>query len=108
MAIDNSNPLRIMLDAFFQGDKRLFVFAFNDTANSAKKAKRTSHQKYFHLTIFVYFLDQPIGAQVRKYNEISKIATRHGNYYTAVCFLGYQYLKDHYQLIAVDHSEQKR
>ena len=34
-----------------------------------------------------------------------KIAT--GNDYTTGCLLGYQYFKDHYQLIAVDLSKQE-
>ena len=45
--VDNNKALRIMLDAFFEGIKRLFVLAFVDIANGAKKVERTNHQKYF-------------------------------------------------------------
>ena len=41
------------------------------------------------------------------YDEIRKIATGKGDDYTTGCLLDYQYLKDHYQLIAVDQSKQK-
>ena len=41
------------------------------------------------------------------YDEIRKIATRKGDNYTTGCLLAYQYLKDHYQLIAVDLSKEK-
>ena len=54
--IDNNSPVRIMLDVFFQGVKRLFVLAFNGTTvnddnnpinNDNNKLERDSHQKYF-------------------------------------------------------------
>ena len=53
------------------------------------------------------FYDQPINDQVKKYDEIRKIATGKGDDYTTGCLLDYQYLKVHYQLIAVDLSKQK-
>ena len=51
--------------------------------------------------------DQPINDQIRTYDEIRKIATEKGDDYTIGCSLDYQYFKDHYQLIAVDLSNQK-
>ena len=45
--------------------------------------------------------------QIRKYNQIRKIATGQWDDYTTGCLLDYQYFKDHYQLIAVDLSKQK-
>ena len=51
--------------------------------------------------------DQPISDQIRKYDEIRKIATGKGDDYTTGCLLDYQYFKDNYQLIAVDLSKQK-
>ena len=53
------------------------------------------------------FYDQPINDQIKKYNEIRKIATGKGDDYTTGCLLNYAYFKDHYQLIAVDLSKQK-
>ena len=44
---------------------------------------------------------------IKQYNEIRKTATGQGDDYTTGCLLDYQYLKDHYQLIAVDLSKQK-
>ena len=44
---------------------------------------------------------------MRKYDEIRKIATAKGDDYTTGCLLDYQYLKNHYQLIAVDLSKQR-
>ena len=53
------------------------------------------------------FYDQPINDQIKKYDEIRKIATGKGDDYTTGCLLDYQYFKDQYQLIAVDLSKQK-
>ena len=50
----------------------------------------------------------PINDQIKKYDEIRKIATGKGDNYTTGCLLYYQYLKDYYQLIAVELSKQKQ
>ena len=51
--------------------------------------------------------DQPINDQIKKYDEIRKIAIGKGDDYTTGCLLDYQYFKNHYQLIPVDLSNQK-
>ena len=53
------------------------------------------------------FYDQPIDDQIKKYDEIRKIAVGRGDDYTTGCMLDYQYFLKHYQLIAVDLSKQK-
>ena len=95
----------------------LFVLAFDNTENGNKKVERDSYRKYFlpRVNIANYnilidgrnFYDQPINDQIKKYDEIRKIATGKGDDYTTGCLLYYQYFKDHYQLIAVDLSKQK-
>ena len=45
--IDNGNPLRILLNASFQGVKILLVLALDDSENDAKEVERNSHQKRF-------------------------------------------------------------
>ena len=97
---------------------RLFVLAFDNTENGNKKVERDVHRKYFlpKVDITNYnvlingrnFYDQPINDQIKKYDEIRKIATGKGDNYTTGCLLDYQYFKDHYQLIAVDLSKQKQ
>ena len=114
---DANNLKRFPLDASFQGVNRLFVLAFGNTNNSDNKVERDSHRKYFlpRVDITNYnvlidgrnFYDQPIDDQIKKYDEIRKIATDKGDDYTTGCLLDYQYLKDHYQLIAVDLCKQK-
>ena len=53
------------------------------------------------------FYDQPFNDQIKKYGEIRKVTTGQGYDYTSGCLLGYQYFKDHYELIPVDLSKQK-
>ena len=113
--LDNNNLTRSSLDASFQGVRRLFVLAFGNTDNGAKKVERNSHKKYFLPRVSTYnalidwrnFYDQPITDLVKQYEEIRKTATGQGDDYTTGFLLDYQYLKDHYNLKAVDLSKQK-
>ena len=118
---DKDNVTRFPLDASFQGVNILFVLAFNNTTEdvagnpinkTANRFQRDNHRKYFvpRVDITNYnvlidrrnLCDQPINDQIKKYNEIRKIAKGKGDDYTTGCLLDYQYFKDHYQLIAVD------
>ena len=99
---DKNNFRRFPLDASFQEVRRLFVLSFNDTTvndpddtinnNVNSKVETNSHTKYFlrWLNITNYnvlidgrnFYDQPINDQIKKYDEIRKTATGHGDDYT--------------------------
>ena len=102
---DDNNVTRFPLDTSFQGVNRLFVLAFNNTNNDANKVERDSHRKYFlpRVNITNYnvlidgrnFYDQTINDQIKKFDEIRKIATGRGDDYTTGCLLDYQYFKDH-------------
>ena len=113
--LDNNNLTRFPLDASFQGVRRLFVLAFNNTTvnvpnnpinNTNNRVLRNSHTKYFlpRVNITNYnvlidgrnFYDQPINDLIKQYDEIRKIATGQGDDYTTRCLLDYQYSKDHY------------
>ena len=123
---DKNNLTRFPLDASFQGTNRLFVLPFNNTnendnevtaGNTANRIQRDSHRKYFlpRIDLTNYnvlidgrdFYDQSINYQIKKYDEIRKIATGKGDDYTSGCLFDYQYFKDHYHLIAVNLSKQK-
>ena len=116
--LDNKNPIRICPDASFQGVKRLFVLAFDSSNNADKKFERNSHRKYFvpKVNITNYnvlidgrnFYDQPIGDQIKKYDEIRKITTGHVDDYTTGCLLDCQYFKDHYDLIQSILAKKKK
>ena len=45
--LDNNNLTKFLLDASFQGVRRLFILAFDNTENGNKKVERNSHTKYF-------------------------------------------------------------
>ena len=115
--LDKVNFTRFSLDSSFQGVKRLFVLAFNNTEGNDNKVERNKHQKYFlpRVNITNYnvlidgriFYDQPINDLVKQYDEIRKIATGQGDGYATGCLLHYQFFKDHYNLIAIDLSKQK-
>ena len=53
------------------------------------------------------FYVQPIDSDIKRYEEIRKLITGQGEDYTTECLLDYQYIKNHYRLIAVDLSRQK-
>ena len=53
------------------------------------------------------FHDQPIDSDIKCYGEIWKSTTGQGEDNTAGCLLDYDYIKNHYRLIAVDLSRQK-
>ena len=89
---DANNLKRFPLDASFQGVNRLFVLAFDNTNNGANIVQRDSHLKYFLPIVDITnynvlidgrnFYDQPINDQIKKYDEIRKIATGQGDDYT--------------------------
>ena len=78
---------------------------------------KESYRKYFlaRVNITNYnvlidgrnFYEQPINYQIKKDDEIRKIATGFGDDCTTGCLLDYQYFLYHYQLIVADSSKQK-
>ena len=52
------------------------------------------------------FYDQGIHSDIKLENR--KLTTGQGEDYTTGCLLDYEYIKDHYRLIAVDLSRQKQ
>ena len=72
-----------------------------NTSKILIELKKDSHRNYFlpRVNITNYnvlidgrnFYDQPINDQMRKYDEIRKIATGQGDYYTTGCSSDYQY-----------------
>ena len=110
--LDNNNIIRFLLDASFQVFNRLFVLAFDNTIDGDNKVDRDGHRKYFlprvDITNYNVLIDgrnvydQPINDQIKKYDEVRKIATGKGEDYTTGCLLDYQYFLNHYKLIAIN------
>ena len=53
------------------------------------------------------FYDQPINCDIKQYEEIRRLTTGQIEDYATGCLLHYEYIKNHYRLIAVDLSRQK-
>ena len=51
--------------------------------------------------------DQAIDSDIKRYEEIRKLTTGPGEYYTNGYLLDYDNIRNHYRLIAVDLSKQK-
>ena len=45
------------------------------------------------------FYDHAVDSDIRWYEEIRKLTTEQGQYYTTGCLLEYDYIKNHYRLI---------
>ena len=91
---------RELLDSSLQGVKRLFVLAYNNTANN-DQISVDFYKKYFlpRVKIENYnieidgrnFYDQPINDLIKQYDEIRKI--RQGDDYTTGCLLDFAYFE---------------
>ena len=107
-----------LLNASFQGVRRLFVLAYVVTAGAANdEASIKENKKYFlrrgeikNYNVLIgerNFNDQSINDSIKQFDEVRKVSTGQGDDYTTGCLLDYAYLKDNYKLIAVDLSKEK-
>ena len=53
------------------------------------------------------FDDQPIDFDIKRYEEIRKLTKGQGEDYTTGCLIDYEYIKNHYRLLAVNLSRRK-
>ena len=114
--INEEKYIRKLLDSSYQGVKRLFVLAYDNTAGN-DQVSIDSFKKYFlpRVKIENYnieidgrnFYDQPINDSIKQYDEIRKISTGQGDDYTTGCLLDFAYFEKNYRLIAADLSKQK-
>ena len=106
-----------LLNASFQGVKRLFALAYFTVNGGNDEAGIKDNRKYFlprgkieNYNVLIdgrNFYDQPINDIIKQYDEVRKVSTGYGDDYTTGCLLDYAYFKDNYRLIAVDLSKQK-
>ena len=54
------------------------------------------------------FFDEPVKANLRTYDNFSKIAIGQGDDYTTGCLLDYPYFKNYYKMVATDLSKQQK
>ena len=116
--IEQWKNLYELLNASFQGVRRLFVLAYFIAAGAANdEAGIKNNRKYFLpiREIEIYnvlidrrnFHDQPINDLIKQYDEVREVSTGQGDDYTKGFLLDYAYFKDNYGLIVVDLSKHK-
>ena len=116
--IEKEKNIYELLNASFQGVRRLFVLAYVVAAGAANdEAGIKDNKKYFlprgeikNYNVLIdgrNFYDQPINDLIKQYDEVRKVSTGHGDDYTTGSLLDYAYFKDNYRLTAVDLSKQK-
>ena len=94
--------MRELLDSGYQGVKRLFVLAYDNTAGS-DWVSMDSYKKYFlprvkrkNYNIEIdgkNFDDESVNKSIKHYDEIRKISTGQGNDYTTACLLDFAYFE---------------
>ena len=112
---NENDYIRELLDASYQGVKRLFVLAYRD-CGGANRVTADSHRRYFlpRVKIDIYnieidgrnFCDQPINDLIKQYDEGRKVSVGQGDDYTTSSLLDFAF-KNSYRLIAIDLRKQK-
>ena len=116
--IEKGKNLYKLLNASFQGVRRLFVLAYVVAAGAASdEAGMKDNRKYFLLRgeIENYnvlidvgnFYDQPINDLIKRYDDARKVSTGYGDDCTSGSLLDDEYFKNNYRVIAVDLSKEK-
>ena len=121
--IEQGKNIHELLNASFQGVKRIFFFfayaiaAPVDDNPADDTASIKSNKKYFlprgkieNCNVLIdgrNFYDQPINDIIKQCDEVRKVLMGYGDDYTTGCLLDYAYFKGNYRLIAVDLSKQK-
>ena len=115
-AQNEEKHVRELLDSSWQGVKRLFTFAYDNTAND-NQVSVDFYKNYFLPRIKIKnwnieidgrnFYDQPMNESIKQYGEIRKKSTGQCHDYTTGCLLDFAYLEKKYRLIAIDASKQK-
>ena len=108
-----------LLDSSCRGVKRLFVLAYDNTADDANHKNQVSihsFKKYFLPRVKIESYSIEIDwrnfhdlstVSVKQYDKIRKISTGHGDDYITGCLLDFAYFEKNYRLIAADLSKQK-
>ena len=103
--------IRELIDSSYQGAKRLFVLAYDNTNGITPN----SHKRYFlpRIEIKNYnieidvrnFFDQPINDLIKQYDEVRKVLTEQGDDYTSFRLSDFVYFLKNYKLTAANLSK---
>ena len=93
----------------FQGVNRFFVLSFGN------EEQRKSYKRYCLPTVEIRnynvmidgenFFDELVRHKLMAYDNIQKVSTDQGHYYTTGCLLDYNYFKNYYKMAAIDLSK---
>ena len=102
---NENDYIRELLDASYQGVKRLFVLAYRDRGG-ANRVTTDSHRRYFLPIVKIEnynieidgrnFYDQSINDLIKQYDEVRKVSTGQGSDYTTGCKLDFACFKNNY------------
>ena len=100
---NENDYIRELLDASYQGVKRLFVLAYRD-CSGANRVPPDSHRWYFLPRVKnknhnietegTDFYDQSINDLIKQYDGVRKVSTRQGNDYTKGFLFNFAYFKN--------------
>ena len=71
------------------------------------KLKDIIYQNELLIVVMSSSMEKTTDSDIKRYEEIRKLTTGQGEDYTTGCLLDYDYIKNHYRLMAVDLSRQK-
>ena len=101
-AANAEKHIRELLDSSYQGVKRLFVLAYDNTAGN-EQFSDDSFEKYFFPRVKIEncsieidgrnFYDQPINDSIKQYDEVTKASTGQDDDYTTGCLLDFAYFE---------------
>ena len=103
---NQNNSIRELLDSSYQGVKRLFILAYDNTGDNPVTAN--SHRRYFLPRIKIEncnieidgkkFYDQSINNLIKQYDEDRKVSTGQSDNYTTGCFWDFAYFEKRIQI----------
>ena len=111
---NTTNEYRYFLKSNFVGVNRLFVLVYSNQEANFKKFKtgrdylpKAIIKNYTVIIKGKIFFGQAIDSDIKRYEEIRKLTTGQGEDYIRGCLLDYDFIKNHYRLIAIDFSRKK-
>ena len=97
---NTADEYKYFLELKFVGVNRLFVLLYTNKDDNTKRYKA---RRYYGKNV----CDKLIFSDLKRQEEIQKLKTGQGEDYATRCFFGYDYIKNHYKIIAVDLSSLK-
>ena len=112
---NTTNNFRYFLESISLEVNRLFILIYTNQDDSVKRFNAKKYylpksiiKNYNAIINGKTFYNQPINSDIKRYEEIRTVTIGQGEDYTIGYLLGYEYIKNHYRLIAVALSRQKQ